>query len=55
MENVNKCQCLENNLRTHHGIVCTKCNPESIDPFIAPGRIKEALNAYKADMNKEDT
>ena len=36
MENVNKCQCLENNLRTHHGIVCTKCNPESIDPFIVP-------------------
>ena len=37
MENVNKCQCLENNLRTHHGIVCTSCNPESIDPFIVPG------------------
>ena len=24
------------------------------NPF-APGRIKEALNAYKADMNKKDT
>ena len=24
------------------------------NPF-APGRIKEALNAYKADMKKEDT
>ena len=43
MENVNKCQCLENNLRTHHGIVCTKCNPESIDPFIVP----ESIKAYR--------
>ena len=24
------------------------------NPFV-PGRIKEALNAYKADMNKEDS
>ena len=40
MENVNKCECLENNLRTHHGIVCTKCNPESIDPFIVLESIK---------------
>ena len=43
MENVNKCQCLENSLRTHHGIVCTKCNPDSIDPFIVP----ESIKAYR--------
>ena len=43
MDNVNKCECLENSLRTHHGIVCTKCNPESIDPFIVP----ESIKAYR--------
>ena len=43
MENVNKCKCLENSLRTHHGIVCTKCNPKSIDPFIVP----ESIKAYR--------
>ena len=43
MENVNKCECLENNLRTHHGIVCTICNPEPIDPFIVP----ESIKAYR--------
>ena len=48
MENVNKCECLENNLRTHHGIVCTKCNPESIDPFIVP----ESIKAYRHRIYK---
>ena len=40
MDNVNKCQCIEDSLRTHHGIVCVSCNPKSIDPFIVPDFIK---------------
>ena len=31
-----------------------KIEAKSKNPF-APGRIKEALNAYKADIKKEDT
>ena len=50
MENVNKCECLENSLRTHHGIVCTSCNPKSIDPFIVP----ESIKAYSCLLYTSD-
>ena len=43
MDNVKKCQCLENNLRNHHGIVCSRCNRERIEPLIVP----ESLEAYR--------
>ena len=43
MDNVKKCQCLEHNLRNHHGIVCSRCNRERIEPLIVP----ESLKAYR--------
>ena len=43
MQNVRECQCIQNNLRNHHGVVCTSCNPELIDPFIVP----ESIKAYR--------
>ena len=43
MDNVKKCQCLEHNLRNHHGIVCSRCNRDRIEPLIVP----ESLKAYR--------
>ena len=43
MDNVKKCQCLEHNLRNHHGIVCSRCNRERIDPLI----VLESLKAFR--------
>ena len=40
MDNVKKCQCLEHNLRNHHGIVCSRCNRERIEPLFVPEEIK---------------
>ena len=46
MDNVKKCQCLEHNLRNHHGIVCSRCNRERIEPLIVP----ESLKAYRLSL-----
>ena len=42
MNNVNYCRCNDVHLlkRNHHGIVCTKCNPELIQPLLVPQEIK---------------
>ena len=42
MNNVNYCRCNDLHVlkRNHHGIVCTKCNPELIQPLLVPQEIK---------------
>ena len=39
MRNVNDCKCLRNNLRNHHGVVCTTCNNKTIEPLLVPNEI----------------
>ncbi len=40
MRNVNECNCSMNNLRNHHGVVCTTCNSNKIEPLLVPNEIK---------------
>ena len=39
MRNVNDCKCSMNNLRNHHGVVCTTCNTNTIEPLLVPNEI----------------
>jgi len=42
MENITFCMCSDDNSRkrNHHGVVCTKCNNNHIEPLLVPGEIK---------------
>lgn len=44
MQNIVQCRCRlindkKYNIRNHHGIVCTSCNPNRIDPLLVPNTI----------------
>ena len=39
MRNVNDCKCSMNNLRNHHGVVCSSCNANTIEPLLVPNEI----------------
>ena len=45
MSNVNFCSCndIYTRKRNHHGVVCTRCNPQNIESLLVPNEIK----AYK--------
>ena len=45
MLNLNSCNCNDVNARkrSHHGVVCTTCNPSNIEPLFVPSEI----NAYR--------
>ena len=45
MSNVNYCSCndIYTRKRNHHGVVCTRCNPQNIESLLVPNEIK----AYK--------
>ena len=44
MNNLNECSCIEENqLRQHHGVVCTTCNPNRIEQLFVP----ESITAYR--------
>ena len=40
MNNINECRCITvHNLRQHHGVVCTTCNPNRIEKLVVPGTV----------------
>jgi len=40
MNNINECSCVTvHNLRQHHGVVCTTCNPNRIEKLLVPGTV----------------
>ena len=49
MKNLNECSCIEENqLRQHHGVVCTTCNPNRIEQLFVPSSIT-AYRVWKYD------
>ena len=59
MSNIKICNCITNDKRNHHGVVCARCNSEKIDPLLVIGditayRVWKFNPVYGFNINKNN-